>query len=261
MGPLVVSAPEIGQWVGRYLWPFFRIGSFLMVVPVIGTALVPVRVRVGLAFLITLLIQPMIGKVPDVDALSLAATAITLQQILIGTAMGFVVLMLFQLFVVSGQMIAMQMGLGFASMVDPTNGISVPAVSQFYLISITLLYLAMNGHLVVFDVFLESFRTMPISTSGLSMDHLWGLINHISWMFAAAMLLALPAVTAVMIVNISFGVMTKAAPQMNLFSLGFPIALLFGLFSIWVLEGDFLPHFQHLSEETFAFMRQLEGFK
>ncbi|WP_097460338.1 flagellar biosynthetic protein FliR [Mangrovitalea sediminis] len=259
MQPLVVNAPEIGQWVGRYLWPLFRIGSFLMVVPVIGTALVPMRVRVGLALLITILIQPMIGAVPKVDALSLAATVITLQQILIGTAMGFAVLMLFQLFVIAGQMMAMQMGLGFASMVDPTNGISVPAVSQFYLISITLLYLAMNGHLVVFDVFLESFRTMPISESGLGTNHLWELVHHITWMFSAALLLALPAITAVMIVNISFGVMTKAAPQMNLFSLGFPIALLFGLFSIWVLEGDFLPHFQRLSEDTFAFMRHLQG--
>jgi len=73
------------------------------------------------------------------------------------------------------------------------------------------------------------------------------------------MLLALPAVTAVLIVNISFGVMTRAAPQMNIFSLGFPIGLMFGLFSIWVLQANFLPHFQQYAEETYGFMRQLQG--
>ena len=186
---------------------------------------------------------------------------ITLQQMLIGGAMGFAMLMLFQLFVIAGQMISMQMGLGFASMVDPANGISVPVLSQFYLISVTLLYLAMNGHLVAFDVFLESFQTIPISTHGLAPDRYWDLANRITWMFTSAMLLALPAITAVLIVNISFGVMTRAAPQMNLFSLGFPIGLLFGLFAIWVLHSDFLPHFQVLSEQAFAYLRQMQGLR
>ena len=257
--PYEVGADLIGQWVGQHLWPLFRIASFMMVIPFIGTQLVPARIRLGLALLITILIVPMLDDVPRVEALSADAVIITLQQILIGVGLGFALTALFQLFVVTGQMIAMQMGLGFASMVDPANGVNVPVLSQLYSISVTLLYLAMNGHLVAFEVFLESFRTIPIGLEGLGQAGVWDLTHRISWVFVSAMLLALPAVTAVLIVNISFGVMTRAAPQMNIFALGFPIGLMFGLFSIWVLQANFLPHFEQYAEETYEFMRQLQG--
>lgn len=253
------GADIIGQWVGQHLWPLFRIASFMMVIPFIGTQLVPARVRLGLALLMTILIVPMLDNVPRVEALSADAVVITLQQILIGVGLGYALTALFQLFVVTGQMIASQMGLGFANLADPANGVSVPVLSQIYSISVTLLYLAMNGHLVAFEVFLESFRTIPVGLDGLGSAGMWALANHISWMFVSAMLLALPAVTAVLIVYISFGVMTRAAPQMNIFSLGFPIGLMFGLFAIWVLQANFLPHFQQYTEETFAFMRALQG--
>lgn len=259
MLPSVVSAELVGQWVGQHLWPLFRLASFMMVIPIFGTRLVPARVRLGLALLMTILIVPLIPPVPQVEALSAGAVIITLQQILIGVGMGFVVTALWQLFVVAGQMIAMQMGLGFASMVDPANGVNVPVLSQVYTITITLLFLAMNGHLVMFDVFIESFYTLPVGLDGLGQAGLWELAHRVSWMFASAMLLALPAVTAVLIVNISFGVMTRAAPQMNIFALGFPIGLIFGLFAIWVLHASFLPHFDQYSRETFEFMRRLQG--
>jgi flagellar biosynthetic protein FliR len=257
--PTEISVDLISQWIGQHFWPLFRLASFMMVIPFVGTQLVPARVRLGLALLITVLVVPMIPPVPQVDPFSADAVVITLQQILIGVGMGFALTALFQLFVVAGQMIAMQMGLGFASMVDPANGVNVPVLAQIYSITITLLYLAMNGHLVAFDVFIESFHTLPIGLEGLGQAGLWSLAHRISWMFAAAMLLALPAVTAVFIVNISFGVMTRAAPQMNIFALGFPIGLIFGLFAIWVLHANFLPHFEQYSRETFEFMRQLQG--
>ncbi|WP_336366934.1 flagellar biosynthetic protein FliR [Marinobacter sp. C2H3] len=259
MVPTEISADLIGQWVGHYLWPLFRVASFLMVVPIFGTQLVPARVRLGLALLITVLVVPLIPQAPQVDALTADAVVITLQQILIGVGMGFAVTALWQLFVVAGQMIAMQMGLGFASMVDPANGVSVPVLAQIYTITITLLFLAMNGHLVMLEVFVESFRTLPIGLDGLGQAGVWALAHRVSWMFMAAMLLALPAVTAVLIVNISFGVMTRAAPQMNIFALGFPIGLIFGLFAIWVLQANFLPHFEQYTRDTFDFMRQLQG--
>jgi len=259
MLPAVVNAELIGQWVGQHLWPLFRLASFMMVVPIFGTQLVPARVRLGLALLMTILIVPLIPPVPQVEALSAEAVVITLQQVLIGVGMGFAVTALWQLFVVAGQMIAMQVGLGFASMVDPANGVNVPVLSQVYTITITLLFLAMNGHLVMLDVFIESFYTLPVGLEGLGQTGVWELAHRISWVFASAMLLALPAVTAVLIVNISFGVMTRAAPQMNIFALGFPIGLIFGLFAIWVLHAGFLPHFEQYSRQTFEFMRQLQG--
>jgi flagellar biosynthesis protein FliR len=257
--PTEITADLISQWIGQHFWPFFRLASFMMVIPFIGTQLVPARIRLGLALLMTVLIVPMIPQVPQVDALSAEAVVITLQQILIGVGMGFALTALFQLFVLAGQMIAMQMGLGFASMVDPANGINVAVLAQIYTITITLLYLSMNGHLVAFDVFIESFYTLPVGLEGLGQAGVWSLAHRISWMFVSAVLLALPAVTAVFIVNISFGVMTRAAPQMNIFALGFPIGLIFGLFSIWVLHANFLPHFEQYTRETFEYMRELQG--
>ncbi|EBA00988.1 flagellar biosynthetic protein FliR [Marinobacter sp. ELB17] len=258
MLPTELGADLIGQWVGQHLWPLFRIASFLMVIPVFGTQLVPARVRLGLALLMTIIVVPMIPPVPQIDALSADAVVITLQQILIGVGLGFALTALWQLFVIAGQMIAMQMGLGFASMVDPANGVNVAVLAQIYTITITLLFLAMNGHLVAFEVFIESFRTLPIGLEGLGQAGMWQLAHRISWMFVSAMLMALPAVTAVLIVSISFGVMTRAAPQMNIFALGFPIGLIFGLFAIWVLHANFLPHFEVYARQTFDFMRELQ---
>jgi len=255
---------QIGAWVGSFLWPLFRIASFLMVVPVIGTQLVPMRIRLGLAFAITLVIVPMLPAMPSVESLSFDAFFITLQQVFIGSLMGFMFVMLMQLFVISGQMIAMQMGLGFASMVDPTNGVNVPILSQIFLICVTLVFLAMNGHLVMIEVIVESFRAWPISTiivgDGSIQAHvLWSFLMRINWLFASALLVALPVITSVLIVNISFGIMTRAAPQMNVFSLGFPIGMLFGLFIVWVSSSELGSLFQKFSENTLLFIRQAMG--
>lgn len=256
--PIELGPDAIGQWLGQFLWPLFRIGSFLMVIPIFGADLVTMRIRLGLSVVMTVMIMPMLGDVPVLDSISLDMAVISVQQVLIGTAMGFAVYMLFQLFVVTGQMIAMQMGLGFASMVDPSNGVNVPVLSQFYLNGVTLLFLAMNGHLVLFDVLVESFHTIPVASDGLAIESFRELAHRMTWLFASAMVLALPAMAAVLIVYLSFGVMTRAAPQMNIFAIGFPIALLFGLFANWVWVQDLAPHFQELSRETFTFLRAMQ---
>ncbi|WP_198343024.1 flagellar biosynthetic protein FliR [Oleiphilus messinensis] len=250
---------ELSAWVGHHMWPLFRVASFLMVVPFIGTQLVPMRIRLGLAMLIALLVTPLLPSGPQVDALSLASVPIIFQQVFIGVVLGFLVFMMVQLFVVAGQIIAMQMGLGFASMVDPTNGVSVPVLSQYFLITVTLLFLSMNGHLVMIEIIIDSFEAWPISSSLIGEDRLWEVIVRISWMFESALLIALPIVTSVLIVTLSFGVMVRAAPTLNVFSLGFPISLIFGLFVMWVAMGDFLPNFERVSRETFLFIRELQG--
>ncbi|RMF16429.1 MAG: flagellar type III secretion system protein FliR [Gammaproteobacteria bacterium] len=252
-----VSDAQIGQFVGQHLWPLFRIASFLMVMPVIGTQIVSPRVRLVLALLITVVVAPQIKDVPALDPLSWPSLAIVVEQIFVGVAMGFCLLLLFQLFVVAGQAIAMQMGLGFASMVDPANGISVAALGQFYLMLVTLLFLSMNGHLVAFEVIIDSFEVLPIGAGGISQGG-WGLIaGRMSWLFAGALMIALPAVTALLLVNISFGVMTRAAPQMNIFSIGFPVSVVLGLLFFWIGTADFLPGFQRLTEDTLGFMRTI----
>jgi len=255
---------QIGAWVGSFVWPLFRIASFLMIIPVFGTQLVPMRVRSGLAFLMAFLVAPLIPEVPLVEALSINALLITVQQVFIGALMGLMFVMLLQIFVVAGQIIAMQMGLGFASMVDPTNGVTVPVLSQIYLICVTLIFLAMNGHLVMLEMIVESFSIWPISQDilggkSIQPEVLWQFLMRINWLFASALLVAFPVITAVLIVNLSFGIVTRAAPQMNVFSLGFPIGMLFGLFLIWVSFAELGPMLERFSFELFEFFREVKG--
>ena len=254
----------IFNWIAGHLWPLFRIASFFMIIPIIGTQLVPARIRLGLALMTTILIAPLIEVIPVVDPLSLSTIGVLIQQIFIGSTMGFMFVLFVQLFVVAGQIIAMQMGLGFASMVDPTNGVSVPVLSQIFLICVTLLFLATNGHLVMIEVFLESFRVWPIAgslftTDGFTPEILWKMIHRISWMFASALLVALPVITSVLVVNISFGIMSRASPQMNVFALGFPISQLFGMLIIWIGFIGFMPQFHRFTGDVFEFLRQILG--
>ncbi|MAD26970.1 MAG: flagellar biosynthetic protein FliR [Pseudomonadales bacterium] len=251
-----LSSAELSRWVASYLWVLFRIASLLMTMPVLGTQLLPVRVRLYFALALTLLIAPQVGEVPLLDALSLSTWIVIGEQILIGAAMGFSLQLLFQIHVLAGQIIAMQMGLGFASMNDPSTGISVAVVAQVFTMLVTLLFLAMNGHLVVLEVLAESFTTLPIGESLGRMDF-QALVLRFSWVMAAAILIGLPAITALLIVNISFGVMMRAAPQLNIFSIGFPLTLVFGLFIMWVMMGNVLGQYQELASDALIWLRGL----
>jgi len=151
----------------------------------------------------------------------------------------------------------MQMGLGFASMVDPTNGISVAILSTFYLMFVVFLFVLFDGHLVMIEVIADSFVQIPISTAGVDNDFYFRIISTISWVFSSALLLALPALTALLITNFAFGIMTRAAPQMNIFALGFPVALMFGLFIIWLSLGNFQDVAASVFAEMFVRMRSL----
>jgi len=247
---------QLLAYVSSFLWPLFRIGAFLMVMPIIGTRLVSMRIRVGLATLLAVLVSQNLTDVPVVDLLSLQAWIITAEQILIGVSMAFLIQILFQIFILAGQMIAMQMGLGFASMVDPGNGVSVAIVSQFYLMLTTLMFMAMNGHLIAFEVLVESFYVLPISTEW----RFQGMIEVAqvgTWLFASAVFVALPAVTAILIINFAFGVMTRAAPQLNVFSLGFPFTMLMGLIIMWIGLTGFLPQYQSLVSEGLFMLRDI----
>ena len=253
------SVDMIAQWLVQFFIPFFRIAAFFATVPVFGNQLVPQTVRLSLALVVALLIAPMVSISSPANLFSLPFFISIFQQILIGVSLGFLVQIFFHIFVLAGQMIAMQMGLGFASMVDPTNGVSVAVVSQFYVILVTLLFLSFNGHLVTIEVLTESFRFLPIEGGVLSSSAAYSLAVSGLWMFVSAFLLALPAVSAILIVNFAFGVMTRAAPQLNIFSLGFPFTLIFGIFILWVALAGFLPQYQKLSEQLFDSLYRLAG--
>jgi flagellar biosynthetic protein FliR len=251
-----LSDTQIGGWVGSFLLPLFRIAALLMTMPVIGTQLVPMRVRLYLALAIAMVLVPTLPPMPQVDAISLRTLLLVGEQVLVGALLGFVLQLFFHAFVVAGQIISMQMGLGFASMVDPTNGVSVPVLGQFYLMLVTLLFLAMNGHLVVFEVLAESFVTLPVG-GGLLTDHYWTVAGKLGWVMGAGLLLSLPAITALLVVNLAFGVMTRAAPQLNIFSIGFPLTLALGLVIVWIGLADVLAQYQVLATDALQLLREL----
>lgn len=252
---LDISTVQISHWLGQFIWPFFRISAFLLAVPVFGTQLVPARIRLLMAVMITVVVMPSLTNVPAFGSLSATALLIVFQQVFIGLVMGFFMQMVFHIFVLAGQMIAMQMGLGFASMNDPANGVSVTVLSQFYLMLVILLFVDMGGHLVMLQAIIESFVAMPINSTAMANEKIEWLVNSGAWMFSSALLVALPAITALLIVNIAFGVMTRAAPQLNIFSLGFPLTLLFGLLVIYISLSGFHSQFVAISQQSFEYLK------
>ena len=258
MSALVLGADQINGWIASGLWPMFRIAGLFSVLPVLGGGEVPVRVRIGLAVMVTFILLPSVGDVPAVDPFSPVSLLITVQQVLIGIAMGFVVLLVFNAVTLAGESIAITMGLGFALMNDPQNGVQVPTVSQFYLVMATLLFLALNGHHAVLMLLSESFRVLPIGAP-LGADAIWTLLRWAGVVFAGAISIALPALVAMLSVNIVMGVITRAAPQLNLFSVGFPITMTIGFIAILLTLPLFDKSFEDLLIESQRVMRVVLG--
>lgn len=253
---LELTDTQISTWVASFILPLFRVTAVLMSMPVFGTTLVPTRIRLYFALAITVVIAPGLPPMPPVNALDLSALMLVAEQILIGVLMGFSLQLFFQAFVVAGQIISIQMGMAFASMVDPTNGVNSAVIGQFLTMLVTLLFLAMNGHLVVFEVLTESFTTLPVG-SAMLVNHFWDIAGKLGWVLGAAMVLVLPAITALLVVNIAFGVMTRAAPQLNIFSIGFPLTLVLGLVIFWISLGDILNQYQPLATQALQLLRDM----
>ncbi|WP_028670055.1 flagellar biosynthetic protein FliR [Saccharospirillum impatiens] len=254
---MVITDAQIASWVSDFFWPFFRIGAFFMIVPIFGAQVVPARIRMGLAFAMTVALYPVLPPMPVIEVTGLQSLVIIAMQLLIGLTLGFVVLTILQVFVLAGQTISMQMGLGFASMVDPANGVSVAVLSQWYQVLVTLVFLTINGHLIVLEVLAESFQLMPVSDSAFSQSAFMSVAQFGAWLFEASMMLALPAIAALLLVNLTFGVMTRAAPQLNVFALGFPVTMLAGLVIVWASYWVALPMVQRLLDVHLAFMMQI----
>jgi flagellar biosynthetic protein FliR len=244
---------ELTAWIGRYLWTFCRIGAALALAPVISMQMIPVRVRLVLAIALTLVIAPLVPPVPQIDPVSPAGVIVILQQLLIGAAMGLVLMMVIATFVHAGQIIAMQIGLGFASMIDPANGVQIPMLSQFYVITVTLLYLAMDGHLMLIEMLAGSFRILPISTAGIGTLGIRELVYHGSAMFTGGMQVALPAIAILLFVNMAFGVLSRSVPQLNIFSVGFPVSLLFGFLALLYSLPQLLTHVKTMFGNAYEF--------
>jgi len=241
-----ISAAQATAFVGSLLWPFMRISAMLMAIPVIGTRLVSVRVRILMAMVISFLVMPLLPEMPAVEPLSVAGLTVSIQQVLIGLAMGFILQLVLAALTIAGEAIAMTMGLGFASMVDPSNGVNVPVLSQFFLIIGTLLFLSLGGHLMIIQLVVSSFQTLPVGLEGIERDSFWVIIQFSSQMFIGAVWIALPALISILVITLAMGIMTRAAPQLNIFSVGFPVTMLMGFIILMLVMPSLLPRFNQL---------------
>ena len=254
---LNITPGQIEAWVALYLWPFLRIGACVMVAPVFGAAFVPARMRIVLAAAITLLVAPLLPPQPLVTPLSAAGLLVTAQQLIIGVAIGFVLQVVFDSLAMGGQLLANSMGLSFAFNVDPLRGASTPVLGQLYMLLVTLTFLALNGHLTVLEILVDGFRTLPVGQDGLGADGLWQIGLWGGQIFRGSLVVALPGLTALLIVNLAFGVVSRAAPTLNLFAIGFPVTLVCGLVIVLLGLPAVQTSFIGLMRESFVLLADL----
>jgi len=243
---VTVHETIIMDWMAGHIWVFCRISGMFMVMAGIGSRNLSVKIRLFYALTVTYIIVPVAGPMPDVELFSISSYIIVMQQTLIGIAIGFISVLVMQSFVIAGQVIGMQTSLGFASMVDPGSGQTVPVVGQFFLLLATLMFFAIDGHLVMIKMLVISFDTLPVGVEGLTALTLQNIANWGMWMFTSALAMSIAAMVALLVINFSFGILTRAAPQLNIFSIGFPITMLAGLLVLWLTLDTVMSHFDSL---------------
>lgn len=232
---IAFNSNELIALIASFLWPLTRILGFIAIAPPFGNNGVPVNVKVILGVFLAMIVAPSIAPISNVDLMSLTGVVVLIQQLIIGLAMGFIVRLIFAGVEMAGEVIGLTMGLGFATFYDPQTRGRSSAIAQFLVIIATLIFLSLNVHLAMFEALINSFKTIPISTSlemGFSVQRLaiWG-----EEIFKIAMILSMPIVAALLITNIALGILTRAAPQLNLFGIGFPITIAVGFLMLTLI--------------------------
>ena len=233
------TSMQLEAWLAAFIFPLARILALIASSPVIGNKQVPVRVKVGFAMLVTFVIAPTLNIQPDVEIASGMGMFILLQQILVGLAMGFSMRLIFTAIEMAGDLMGMQMGLGFANFYDPINFSNTQVIAQFLGIVAALAFLSMNGHLLMLATLAESFQVFPIGTQIPSAGAMHTLVLAGGNIFSQALRLSLPLIGALLITNLAIGILTRSAPQLNIFAIGFPLTLAVG-FAVLLLTLPYL---------------------
>jgi len=251
---ITLSEAQILGWVTPLIWPFLRALALFAALPVLGTRLVPVRVRIGLAALVALSLQGTLPETPAVALDSPQALLLVAQQLVIGLSLGFAVRLVFAAVEYAGEIIGLQMGLNFAGFFDPVSAAVATTSSRFFGTTVAWLFIVINGHLLVVAALAQSFVAFPIGPEPFAFvretqpQH-WG-----AEIFATGLWIALPLVTMLLLVNLVLGAISRVAPQINIFAIGFPVTLGVGLMGLVLtlpmLEQPF----------TMALLRLLEQF-
>jgi len=230
VAPILIQAPDVAAGLVRLWWPVLRIGGLIVAAPIVNHPSVPVLAKIGLTLALAFVLAPLASVPAGLTIFSGAGLLAALEEVLIGISLGLIVQLAFEALDFAGQSISTSMGLGFATLVDPQHGAGVPVLGQLFTMFGLLAYLAVNGHLLLLGALARSFHTLPIGTLPLGRDMLMGIASWGARIFEIGLLIALPAVIALVIINLALGVVSRAAPQLNLFGIGFTVTLLSGLF-------------------------------
>ena len=256
-----VTADQLNVWMVAFLWPFVRMLSLISTAPIFSEAAVPRRTKVGLAMLLAIVVAPTLGAMPNVPVASAAGFWILIQQVLIGAAMGFSMRLVFAAVQAAGEYAGLQMGLSFASFFDPTSGGNTMVIARLLNAVAMLIFLAVNGHLMLVMTLADSFHVLPISDAPLTAGGWFLLANAGGEIFAGGLMLALPLIATLLTLNLAMGILNRVSPQFSIFAVGFPITLLAGMAMLQLLMqylGPFLePRFAASFGSTLGFLQGL----
>jgi flagellar biosynthetic protein FliR len=239
------------------IWPMLRLSAFLAFTSIFSIRAVNMRIRIALAFAMAFIVSQQI-EIPKIDPVTADGLMEISRQILIGLTMGLVFQVASAAMVVAGQAMSGSMGLSMANMVDPNMG-SVPVLSQFFNIMGTLVFLGMGGHLIVFGLVMESFILIPIGQEFFSQDMLGKMINWSAMMFLGALLIALPVMMTLLFINVGLGFVARAAPSLNIFTVGFPALILMGFIVMIFSMGNNVARIDWVWTNAFTMLRSYLG--
>jgi flagellar biosynthetic protein FliR len=257
------TSDQLQVLVASLLWPLTRILGLIAAAPLFGNNSVPARLKIGLGILLALTIAPILPPGPAQDPIGFAGLLILVQQFLIGLGLGFAMRIVFATVELAGELMGLTMGLGFATLFDPQSQGRSSAISQFLALIATMTFLAINGHLLLLASLAESFTTLPISAAPL---HGVGFYQIAVWggkIFSTGVQLSLPIIAALLIINVSLAILTRAAPQLNIFGIGFPLTLGVGFLLVWLILPYMAVPIENLLRDGFdklgAISRALAG--
>ncbi len=252
-----LSVARFAELLAVVGWPFVRILAFIAAEPVLGNRTVPMRAKVLLALMLAIVIAPTLPPPPAVDPASAAGLLILAQQVIIGVAMGFTARIVVASAEMAGQLAGLQVGLGFAVFFDPQGSGQTPIVAQFYGLIAILTLLAMDGHHLLLTALAESFRSLPVSLDPIAPPGLRVVVEWGGEIFRAGLMMSLPVVGSLLVANVALGVLTRAAPQLNIFAVGFPVTLALGFMMFYLSLPLVVPMIESLSQQGVAVMMRV----
>ena len=252
-----ITSAQLQTLIAAYLWPMTRILGLMALAPLYNNGSIPARIKIGLAFLLAMIVAPSVPALPAMDPMSLTGLLILVQQLIIGLAMGLAMRIAFACVEMAGAITGLTMGLGFASFFDPQSQGQSSAISQFFALLMIMVYLTANIHLVVLSTLMDSFTTLPISAAPFEGERLQMVAAWGGRIFSSGLQLSLPLVTALLITNLALGILTRAAPQLNLFGIGFPVTLGAGFVMIAISLPFLTTPLLNLLQEGIHAMQQV----